>query len=147
MKRIPKGSARSFKTRRYLADRRPITPGAGREEGLGGRDLRAAVKGERPEERFAMRGTDKPGSFQDRSHLLRRMNEDAKGASSEPKEKVHDRKSPTKIPAVGRVGEGQQAARSRGRRAKQRARVGITADDAVERSEEHTSELQSPDHM
>ena len=65
-----------------------------------------------------MRGTDKPGSFQDRSHLLRRMNEDAKGASSEPKEKVHDRKSPTKIPAVGRVGEGQQAARSRGRRAK-----------------------------
>ena len=60
------------------------------------------------------------------------MNEDAKGASSEPKEKVHDRKSPTKIPAVGRVGEGQQAARSRGRRAKQRARVGITADDAVE---------------
>src|SRR5438046_9013994 len=120
MKRIPKGSARSFKTRRYLADRRPITRGAGREEGLGGRDLRAGVKGERPEERFAMRGTDKPGSFQDRSHLLRRMNEDAKGAADgcgpgscrvcpcRASRIVHDRKSPTKIPAVGRVGEGQQ---------------------------------------
>src|SRR5205814_6560452 len=70
MKRIPKGSARSFKTRRYLADRRPITRGAGREEGLGGRDLRAAVKGERPEERFAMRGTDKPGSLDRKSTRL-----------------------------------------------------------------------------
>ena len=79
-----------------------------------------------------MRGPDKPGGFQDRSHLVRRVYEDAKGASSDPQEKVHHRESRAEIPAVGRVGDGQQAARSCGRRAEQRARVGITADDAVE---------------
>src|SRR5438874_2386855 len=68
----------------------------------------AAIERERPEKRFAMCGADEARSIQDRSHLLRRVHEDAKLVPSDPEEEVHYRESRPQVPAVGRMREGQQ---------------------------------------
>src|SRR5207248_4453250 len=95
----------------------------------------AAIERERPEKRFAMCGADEARSIQDRSHLLRRVHEDAKLVPSDPEEEVHYRESRPQVPAVGRMREGQQTSRSRSGGAEQGVCVGITAHDAVKRDD------------
>ena len=70
-------------------------------------DGRAAVEVERPEERFAMGGADETGGFQNRSHALGRVDEDAKGIACEAEEEVPKRESCPDVPAVAGIGEGE----------------------------------------
>jgi hypothetical protein len=82
-----------------------------------------------------VRGADEACGFQDRSHALRRVNESAKGAACKPEEEVlHDGSEP-RVPAITRISEGEQAARTHGRCAEQRFRIRVTANDAVERND------------
>ena len=82
-----------------------------------------------------MCGKDEACGFQDGSHALRGVNKSAKAAADEAKPGVLQDKSGTHEPLIAGIGEGEQAARARGRQAKQRVRVGVTADDAVERDD------------
>lgn len=92
----------------------------------------SAVKVKRPEERFAMSAADQAGGFQNRSHLLGRVDEDAKRNAPEPENEIPQREYSSDVPAVARMGKGKQAARLHGGGAKKRGGIGIATDDAVE---------------
>ena len=95
----------------------------------GGRALKEV---EGPGEGVAMGGVGKAGSFQERSHVLRRVNEGAKGIAPQPEPGVLQRKGRAHIPAIAGIDEGNHAARASGRGPKKRVHIGIAADDAVQ---------------
>src|ERR1051325_4047116 len=97
--------------------------------------LRAAVEVEGPGERFAVRGQDEAGGFQDGGHALRGVNKSAKAVAREAKPEVLQDKGGADEPLIARIGEREQAPRAHGRKAKQRVCVGVTADDTVERDD------------
>ena len=101
------------------------------DEGLAG----AAVEVEGPGERFAMGGADEAGGFENRGHALWGVNESTEGVAGQAIKGVFQNEGGADEPLITGIGEGEQAARVRGREAKQGLHIGITADDAVERDD------------
>jgi len=86
------------------------------------RTRHAVVEVEGPLERGVAGGANEASRFQDGSHALRGMNESAKGVLPEPVPRIFHHNAGAHVPRVARIGEGDDAARTRRRSAEQRLR-------------------------